>query len=98
MPQNIIISVYSRFMSLANFEILSSRKLDTLTYTNDAPKYFEAFNRKKLPLFETSLMTLEYLHQTMLSFKGMRFCSMFGSNHKKVFGKLREIRPYLSPF
>ena len=24
----------------------------------------------------------------MLSFKGMHFCSMFGSNHKKVFRKL----------
>ena len=28
-------------------------------------------------------MTLEKLHQKMLSFKGMRFFSMFGGNHKK---------------
>ena len=42
------------------------------------PKYFGAF--KKFPLFDKSLMTLEYLHQTMLSFKGMHFCSMFRSN------------------
>ena len=34
----------------------------------------------------------------MLSFKGMRFCSMFGSNNKKVFGKLIERRHYLIPF
>ena len=39
-----------------------------------------------------------YLHQTMLSFKGMRFCSMFRSNHKKVFGKLIQGSPYLSLF
>ena len=32
-------------------------------------------------------MILEYLCQTML-FKGMRFCSMFGNNREKVFGKL----------
>ena len=31
-----------------------------------------------------------YKKKTMLSFKGMRFCSMFGNNHKKVFGKLIE--------
>ena len=47
------------------------------------PKYFEGFNKKKLPLFDKSLMTLEYLDQTMLSFKRMRFCSMFGRNQKR---------------
>ena len=42
-------------------------------------------NKKKLPLFDKSLMTLdEFLHQTMLSFIGTRFCSIFGSNHKSV--------------
>ena len=53
---------------------------------------------EKLLLFDKSLMTLEYLHKTMLSFKGMRFCPMFGSNQKKRFEKLIEIQPYLSPF
>ena len=57
-----------------------------------ALKYLGAFNKKKLPLFDKSLMTLKYLDQTMLSFKGMRFCSMFESNHQKVFGKLIERR------
>ena len=56
-----------------------------------------AFNKGNLPLFDKSLMTPGYLHQTMLSFKGIRFCLMFGSNHKKVFEKL-ERSPYLSPF
>ena len=45
---------------------------------------FGAFNKKKLPLFDKSLMILEYLHQIILTFKGMRFCSIFGSNHKRV--------------
>ena len=62
------------------------------------PKYLGTFNKKKLPLFDKSLVTLEFLHQTMLSFKGMRFCSMFGSNHKRMFGKLIERHLYLSPF
>ena len=55
-----------------------------------------AFNKGNFPLFDKSLMTPGYLHQTMLSFKGIRFCLMFGSNHKKVFEKL-EKSPYLSP-
>ena len=38
-------------------------------------------------------MALEYLHQTMLSFKGMRFCSIFGSNHKKMFVKIDRALP-----
>ena len=37
-------------------------------------------------------MALEYLQQTMLSFTGMHLWSMFGSNHKKVFGKLKHAR------
>ena len=73
-------------------------KIRTVYKKSLALKYFGAFNKKKLPLFDESLMTLEYLHQTMLSFKAIRLCSMFGSNHKKVFGKLIERRPYLSPF
>ena len=63
-----------------------------------APKYFAAFNKKKLPLFDKSLMILNYLHQIKLSFKGMRLYSTFGSNHKKVFVKLEKRSPYLSPF
>ena len=45
-------------------------------------------NENKLPLFDRSLTTLEFWHKIMLSFKEMRFCSIFGSNHKKVFRKL----------
>ena len=62
-----------------------------------SPKYFGAFIKKKLPLFDKSLMTLENFHQKKLTFKGMRFHAMFGSNHKKVFGKLIKRSPYLSP-
>ena len=58
-----------------------------------APKYSGAFNKKRLPLFDKSLMTLEYLHQTMLSFKAMRFCSMFGSKHKKDLWKTDRKTP-----
>ena len=43
-------------------------------------------------------MTLQLLHQTMLSLKGIRFRWIFGSNHKKAFGKLIERCPWLSPF
>ena len=63
-----------------------------------APKYFGAFDKKNFSLFDKFLMDLEYFHQMMLSFKGMRFCSMFGSNHKNEFGKPIERRPYLSQF
>ena len=63
-----------------------------------APKYFRTFNRKKVPLFEKSLMTLENWHQTKLPFKRMRSYSMFWSNHKKLFGKLVKRSLYLSPF
>ena len=53
-------------------------------------KYFREFNKKKLPLFDESLMTLEYLHQKMLSFKGMRFCLMFGSNQNRCWKTYRK--------
>ena len=51
-------------------------------------KCLGTLNKKKLPLFDKSLITLEFLHQTMLSFKEMHFCSIFRSNQKKVFEKL----------
>ena len=40
--------------------------------------YFGAFNRKKPPLFDKSFMAQQifdevYMHQTILSFKGIRF-------------------------
>ena len=53
-------------------------------------EHIGTLNKKKLPLFEKFFMTLEFWKQRMLSFKGIRFCSMLGSNHKKVFGKLIE--------
>lgn len=34
----------------------------------------------------------------MLSFKRLRFCSMFASHHKEVFRKLVGRRPWLGPF
>ena len=37
-------------------------------------------------------MTVGCLHQAMLSFKEMRFCSMFGSNHKNVFSETNKKR------
>ena len=43
------------------------------------PKYLETLNKKKLPLFENFLTPLEILQQTMLLFKGIRFCSRLGS-------------------
>ena len=43
------------------------------------PKYLETRNKKKLPLFEKFLTPLEILQQTMLLFKGIRFCSKLGS-------------------
>ena len=43
------------------------------------------FNKKKLT---------QYLHQTMLLFKEVHFCSMFENNHKKVLGELIEKRPW----
>ena len=49
------------------------------------PEYIGTLNKKKLPMFDKSLTNPEFLDQTMLLFKGMRFCSMFGSDHKVVF-------------
>ena len=40
-------------------------------------------NKNKVPLFDKSLITLKFLHQEMLSFKGMHSCSLFGSNLKR---------------
>ena len=37
-----------------------------------APRNFVAFKTNFFSLFDNSLFTLEYLHQIMLSFKGMR--------------------------
>ena len=62
------------------------------------PKYLEKLNKKKLPLFDKFLTTLEILHQTMLSFKVMRFCSMFGRSHKMAFEKLKGRRTWMSQF
>ena len=62
------------------------------------PKYLETLNRKKLALVEKIFDDSEFLHQTILSIKDMRFCSMCESNHKKVFGKLKERRPWQSPY
>ena len=62
------------------------------------PKYLEKLNKKKLPLFDKFLTTLEILHQTMLSFKVMRFCLIFGSSHKMAFEKLIGRRAWLSQF
>ena len=45
------------------------------------PKYLGILNKKKLPLLDKRL-TWEFLDQTLLSFIGMRVCSLFGSNHK----------------
>ena len=56
------------------------------------PKYLGTLRKTKLPLFDNTLMTLEFLHQTMLSFKGMLRCI-----HEKLFGKLIDRRPWLSP-
>ena len=63
-----------------------------------AAEYFGAFNKKKLQHFDKSLMTLENLHQTKLSFKVIPFYSMFGSNHKKVLGILVKRSRHLSQF
>ena len=54
------------------------------------PDYLGTLNNKNLPLFDKSLMTLELLYQTILSFQGIRFYSIFRSNHKRVIGKLIE--------
>ena len=79
--------LFSFFFFFFERERKFARWKDKKVWESLAPKYFWAFNKKRLPLFDKSLMTLEHLHQTVL-FKGMRFCSVFGSNHKKVFGKL----------
>ena len=63
-----------------------------------AAEYFGAFNKKKLQHFDKSLMTLENLHQTKLSFKVIPFYSMFGSNHEKVLGILVKRSRHLSQF
>ena len=62
------------------------------------PKYLGTPNKEKLVLLDKSLLILTFLHHTMISFQGIRFCSMFGSNFKKVLEKLRERRLWLSPF
>ena len=40
-------------------------------------KYLGTFNKKKLPLFEKVTTNLEFLYQTILPFKGMRFNFFF---------------------
>ena len=50
--------------------------------------------KKKLPLFDKFLMTI--LNNVIIQRNA--FYSMFGSNHKKMFRKLIERHPYLSPF
>ena len=47
----------------------NTQRLRVERIKNLAPNYFGVFNKKKLPTFDKSL---EYLHQTMLSFKGIR--------------------------
>ena len=48
------------------------------------PKHLGTLKKKKLPLFD------KFLHQTISSFKGMRFCPMFECKYKKEFEKLIE--------
>ena len=62
------------------------------------PKYLGTLNEKKQPPLDKSLTIMERLHQTVLSFQGIRFYSMFKSNHTKVFRKLIEESPWLSQF
>ena len=66
-------------------------------YVTFARTYLGKLNKEKLPLLDKFLAPLEFLHQTMLSFKVIRFCSMFGSNHKMVFRKLIGRRVWLIP-
>ena len=40
-----------------------------------APKYLVTLNKEKLPLFDKSLMTLEFLHDTMLNIQRNAFLS-----------------------
>ena len=55
-------------------------------------------NKKICHLFDKSLATLEFLHQTILSHEETRFCLIFGSNHKKVFRKLTARWSWMSSF
>ena len=61
-------------------------------------KYLGTPNKEKLQLFDKSLMTVEFFHGTMLSFKGMRFCSIQVANHKNLFGTLIVRHPCMILF